>query len=186
MNNLNTLFRNSSINSDFCAVFLKWNNDFVTLHIHFAASTIVCMDLKIISNRRTLCRVFTSPNNLFFIKSCFVCLSKYLFMHKHLMFQSSHSRPGLCTRASTRRGGIKLTPPCGRPVSAVHSTRAQTSRRYLNATSWTSLSPIKSTLSSRTMGQPGQQVKTKKTARWLSYRLIDYIWAAEQWCPLNK
>ncbi|XP_054602058.1 interferon regulatory factor 10 isoform X4 [Nothobranchius furzeri] len=67
------------------------------------------------------------------------------------------SRPGLCTRVNIRREGTKQIPLCGRLVSAVHSTRAQTLRRFLNATNWTSQSRTRSIESSRTVHPPNQQ-----------------------------
>lgn len=90
---------------------------------------------------------------------CFVFFPK-LYTNFSINISLYTFRPGLCTRESTERGEIKPTPPCGRPVFAVHSTRAQTSRRFLNATSWTSLNHIKSTLSITAMRQPGEQVKS--------------------------
>lgn len=53
-------------------------------------------------------------------------------------------RPGPYTRENIERGETKQTPPYGRHVCAVPSTRVQTFRRFLNAVSWTYLNLIKS------------------------------------------
>lgn len=71
-------------------------------------------------------------------------------------------RPGPCIKANTRRAGIELIPQCGKPDSVVHLTRAPTSRRFLNATSWTSLNHTRSIELNRMSACQSWEVKKPK------------------------